>query len=123
MSSVFSISWCVLCRVKVPREGWNGLPVLIDVCGYNLAERSGRTGCVGRSEVFGWLIVLKSGSLKLLKSGNLNLLETSGPVQACNGIALPLFLFKRKFLYPVTDLHQHMGDLGFYFATNQRQNI
>jgi hypothetical protein len=25
-----------------------------------------------------------------LKSGNLNLLETSGPVQGCNGIALPL---------------------------------
>ena len=25
-----------------------------------------------------------------LKSGSLNLLETSGPVQACNGIALPL---------------------------------
>ena len=28
----------------------------------------------------------------VLKSGNLNLLETSGPVQACNGIALPLLL-------------------------------
>jgi hypothetical protein len=26
----------------------------------------------------------------VLKSGNLNHLETSGPVQACNGIALPL---------------------------------
>ena len=26
----------------------------------------------------------------VLKSGNLNLLETSGPVQACNGIAVPL---------------------------------
>ena len=26
----------------------------------------------------------------VLKSGNLNLLEPSGPVQACNGIALPL---------------------------------
>jgi len=25
----------------------------------------------------------------VLKSGSLNLLETSGPVQACNGIALP----------------------------------
>jgi hypothetical protein len=25
-----------------------------------------------------------------MKSGNLNLLEPSGPVQACNGIALPL---------------------------------
>jgi len=26
----------------------------------------------------------------VMKSGNLNLLEPSGPVQACNGIALPL---------------------------------
>ena len=26
----------------------------------------------------------------VLKSGNLNLLEPSGPVQTCNGIALPL---------------------------------
>ena len=26
----------------------------------------------------------------ILKSGSLNLLEPSGPVQACNGIALPL---------------------------------
>jgi hypothetical protein len=26
----------------------------------------------------------------VLKSGNLNLLEPFGPVQACNGIALPL---------------------------------
>jgi len=28
--------------------------------------------------------------LTVLKSGSLNLLEGSGPVQACNGIALPL---------------------------------
>jgi hypothetical protein len=27
--------------------------------------------------------------LIVLKSGSLNLLETSGPLQACNGIALP----------------------------------
>jgi len=26
----------------------------------------------------------------VLKSGNFNLLDPSGPVQACNGIALPL---------------------------------
>jgi hypothetical protein len=29
----------------------------------------------------------------VLKSGNLNLLETSGPVKACNGIALLLRIF------------------------------
>jgi hypothetical protein len=45
----------VLCGLRVPREGWDGIPVLIDVYGYNLVERSVRTGCVGRSEVFGWL--------------------------------------------------------------------
>jgi len=31
-----------------------------------------------------------------LKSGSLNLLEPSGPVQACNGIALPLPLHITK---------------------------
>ena len=28
----------------------------------------------------------------VLKSGSLNLLESSGPVQACNGIAVPFYL-------------------------------
>jgi len=32
----------------------------------------------------------------VLKSGSLNLLEPSGPVQACNGIALP---FTFTFIY------------------------
>ena len=37
----------------------------------------------------------------VLKSGSLNLLEPSGPVQACNGIALPLPLFiKYDFIWP-----------------------
>jgi hypothetical protein len=44
----------VLCGLRLPREGWDGIPVLIDVYGYNLVERSVRTGCVGRSEVFDW---------------------------------------------------------------------
>jgi len=30
----------------------------------------------------------------VLKSGSLNFLEPSGPVQACNGIALPLSLLR-----------------------------
>jgi hypothetical protein len=38
MSSVFSVSWCVLYGLKVPRGGWDGIPVLIDVCGCNLAN-------------------------------------------------------------------------------------
>jgi hypothetical protein len=33
----------------------------------------------------------------VLKSGSLNLLEPSGPVQACNGIALPLCLTWKNF--------------------------
>jgi hypothetical protein len=33
----------------------------------------------------------------VLKSGSLNLLEPSGPVQACNGIALPYFERKGTF--------------------------
>ena len=38
--------------------------MLIDVCGYNLAERSGSTGCVGRSEVFGLLRTVRGSSLR-----------------------------------------------------------
>jgi hypothetical protein len=55
MSSVVSVSWCVLCGLRVPRGGWDGIPVLIDVYRCNVVERSVRTGCVGPSEVFGWL--------------------------------------------------------------------
>jgi len=35
----------------------------------------------------------------VLKSGSLNLLEPSGPLQACNGIALPLFYMVWRFLF------------------------
>ena len=42
----------------------------------------------------------------VLKSGSLNLLEPSGPVQACNGIALPLPL---PFYFVLgTDLETHL---------------
>ena len=33
------------------------------------------------------------------KSGNLNFLESSGPVQACNGTALPALLYVFKFIH------------------------
>ena len=36
------------------------------------------------------LTTLPPSCAVVTKSGNLNLLEPSGPVQACNGIALPL---------------------------------
>jgi len=32
-------------------------------------------------------------SCGVMKSGNLNFLETSGPLQACNGTALPLYIY------------------------------
>jgi len=48
---------------------------------YFLGSKGGR--CVG-------LITLPPSCPTVLKSGSLNLLEPSGPVQACNGIALPL---------------------------------
>jgi len=38
----------------------------------------------------------------VLKSGSLNLLESSGPVQACNGIALPLPAIRRIGVYDNT---------------------
>ena len=35
----------------------------------------------------------------VLKSGSLNLLEPSGPVQACNGIALPELHWSVRMMY------------------------
>jgi len=57
-----------------------------------------------RNEYHGYFLGVNAASAKgrqsyhlhvpiVLKSGSLNLLEPSGPVQACNGIALPLFKF------------------------------
>ena len=49
------------------------------------------------------------------KSGNLNFLEPSGPLQACNGTALPAFIKSKKEILSkgseqnlgVDDLHKH----------------
>jgi hypothetical protein len=41
----------------------------------------------------------------VLKSGSLNLLETSGPVKACNGIAL-LYTFRALLAHPQEALHK-----------------
>ena len=43
----------------------------------------------------------------VLKSGSLNLLEPSGPVQACNGIALPLRSFSISFVLSTFILTNH----------------
>ena len=45
--------------------------------------------------------------LIVLKSGSLNLLETSGPVQGCNGIALPCF-------YIILTVHTRKNKDFFY---------
>ena len=46
----------------------------------------------------------------VLKSGSLNLLEPSGPVQACNGIALPF-----NFFYPYTvEMCRSVGDITIF---------
>ena len=34
-----------------------------------------------------------------MKSGNLNFLETFGPLQACNGTALPLYTKQEKQMF------------------------
>jgi len=49
-----------------------------------------------------------------MKSGNLNLLEPSGPLQACNGTALPVYInciwaicrYTRKKLETRMDIHK-----------------
>ena len=48
---------------------------------YFLGDKGGR--CVR--------LTLRLSSADYLESGSLNLLDPSGPVQACNGIALPFF--------------------------------
>ena len=42
----------------------------------------------------------------VMKSGNLNLLEPSGPLQACNGTALPL-----PFTYKCSDAGSNFHDI------------
>jgi len=49
--------------------------------------------------------------LIVLKSGSLNLLEPSGPVQACNGIAIPLHQFSTSnIICPVLHIHSSLMD-------------
>jgi len=50
----------------------------------------------------------------VLKSGSLKLLEPSGPLQACNGIALPFY-----FLYNIQKLFQHLIWILTYKCINK----
>jgi hypothetical protein len=45
----------------------------------------------------------------VLKSGSLNLLESSGPVKACIGIALPLIINYYKMLVVSGDFFDNLG--------------
>ena len=67
---------------------------------FHLHNPSGRTMALGLTQPLtdmstrntSWGVKVKPDHLHVpmvLKSGNLNLLKPSGPVQACNGIALP----------------------------------
>jgi len=85
------------CRGSIP-DGVNGI--------FHWHNPSGRTGvdsaCNG-NEHQEYFLGVKAASAEgwqpyqlhvpiVLKSGSLNLLEPSGPVQACNGIAVPFTL-------------------------------
>jgi len=47
------------------------------------------------------LTTLPPSCAVVMKSGNLNFLEPSGPLQACNGTALPFFYIYRSILCKV----------------------
>ena len=53
----------------------------------------------------------------VLKSGTLNLLEASGPVQGCNGIALPL-PYIPVILHVSYGAEIHVGNVSCYVPTN-----
>jgi len=69
----------------------------------NVAGKGGR--CLG-------LTNLPLHVLIVLKSGNLNPLETSGPVQACIGFALPFYHsapLRKNFIIPGDILSKHFN--------------
>jgi len=49
------------------------------------------------------LTTLPSSSAVVMKSGDLNFLELSGPLQACNGTALPVLYY--YYLVEVVDVY------------------
>ena len=50
-------------------------------------------------------------------SGNLNFLEPSGPLQACNGSALPLYI------YTYTELSKKMDGIWNYYNLKSTRRI
>jgi len=51
------------------------------------------------------------------KSGNLNFLEPSGPLQACNGTALPLYITIPKHYKDNTTSHYEKDRIDLVLAT------
>jgi len=71
-------------------------------------------------------------SYVVMESGNLNFLEPSGPLQACNGTALPLpllilwscMLFETFDVYPGSHLHHNSTDKpSMIRESNSLQNM
>jgi len=58
-----------------------------------VTEMSTRCICWGYSSRCVRLTTLPPSCAVVMKSGNLNFLEPSGPLQACNGTALPFLIF------------------------------
>ena len=51
----------------------------------------------------------------VLKSGSLNLLEPSGPVQACNGVVLPIIVLFRAVLRDCDHLSKLVAKDSIFF--------
>jgi hypothetical protein len=51
------------------------------------------------------LTTLPPSCAVVMKYGNLNFLEPSGPLQACNGTALPLCVYTMMFTNKRQDVH------------------
>jgi hypothetical protein len=57
----------------------------------------------------------------VMKSGNINFLEPSGPLQACNGTAVPLPKDLRRVIYWLAELTQPADWLRFKLGTSPTQ--
>jgi len=70
-------------------------------------EMSTRNISWGKGGLCVRLTILPPSCAVVMKSGNLNFLEPSGPLQACNGTALPFVYFNNKPLHVSSSLAAH----------------
>ena len=77
-----------------------------------LTEMSTRLFPTGKGGRWVRLTTLPPSCAVVTKSGNLNFLEPSGPLQACNGIALPSIYITRlasnEIFSPLNKIHQEV---------------